>query len=104
MRGRIEPQSDALRAFLYKAAQELLFNVIKHASVEEARLRVQRVRDCVWLTISDRGRGFDSHTLTKTGGFGLFSIRERVEMLGGRMRIKSALGKGSTFLISVPDP
>jgi CheY-like chemotaxis protein len=103
VRGRIEPRSEALRAFLYKAAQELLFNVVKHAAVTEARLRVQRVRDFVWLTISDKGRGFDSRALARTGGFGLMSIRERVELLGGRMRIKSAVGKGSTFLISVPE-
>ena len=103
VRGRIEPRSEALRAFLYKAAQEMLFNVAKHATVVEARLRVQRIRNYVWLTISDRGCGFDPHALGRTGGFGLLSIRERVELLGGRMRIKSAVGRGSTFLISVPD-
>jgi PAS domain S-box-containing protein len=102
VRGRIEPRSEALRAFLYKAAQELLFNVVKHAGVVEARLRVQRIGGHVWLTISDRGRGFDSGTLN-AGGFGLMSIRERVELLGGRMRIKSTVGRGSTFLIRVPD-
>lgn len=103
IRGRIDPRSEPIRAFLYKAAQEMLFNVVKHAGVTEARLRLQRVRGCVWLTISDRGRGFDPGTLGKTGGFGLLSIRERVQLLGGRMRIKSSMRKGSTFLISVPD-
>ncbi len=102
VRGRVEPRSEVLRAFLYKAAQELLFNVVKHAGVAEARLRVQRVAGHVWLTISDRGCGFDSGTLD-AGGFGLLSIRERVELLGGRMRIKSTVGRGSTFLIRVPD-
>ncbi|MGE5294631.1 MAG: PAS domain-containing protein [Solirubrobacterales bacterium] len=102
-RGRIEPQSEAIRAFIYKAAQELLFNVVKHAGVAEARLRVQqRMGGHVWLTISDKGRGFDSGTLN-VGGYGLMSIRERVELLGGRMRIKSTVGRGSTFLIRVPD-
>jgi PAS domain S-box-containing protein len=103
VRGRIEPRSEPLRAFLYKAAREMLFNVVKHAGVDEARLRLQRVHDRVWLTISDRGRGFDSKALHAAGGFGLMSIRERVEMLGGRVRIRSAAGRGSVFLISVPD-
>ncbi|MEN6332811.1 MAG: PAS domain-containing protein [Phycisphaerales bacterium] len=103
VRGRIEPRSEPLRAFLYKAAQEMLFNVVKHAGVDEARLRLQKVRDRVWLTISDRGHGFDSKALQAAGGFGLMSIRERVEMLGGRVRIRSAAGRGSVFLISVPD-
>jgi len=103
VRGRIEPRSEPLRAFLYKAAQEMLFNVVKHAGVDEARLRLQKVHDRLWLTISDRGRGFDSKALHAAGGFGLMSIRERVEMLGGRVRIRSAAGRGSVFLISVPD-
>jgi len=61
------------------------------------------VRDQLRLTISDKGQGFDLHALVETTGFGLLSVRERVEFLGGRMKIKSALGKGSTFLIAVPD-
>ena len=103
VRGRIDPQSETLRAFLYKAGREMLFNVVKHAGVTEARLRLQCVRRSVWLTISDRGCGFDASTLGQLGGFGLLSIRERVQLLGGRMRMRVAAGKGSTFLISVPE-
>jgi signal transduction histidine kinase len=102
-RGRINPSSEPLKVFLYKAAQEILFNVVKHACVKEVRLRVQRMHSRVWLTISDQGQGFDPRSLGKTGGFGLLSIRERIELLGGRMKIRSAPGRGSTFLIAVPD-
>ncbi|MBM4026993.1 MAG: PAS domain S-box protein [Planctomycetes bacterium] len=102
-RDRVEAASDALKIFLYKAAREILFNIVKHARVKEARLRLQRLRGRVWLTISDQGRGFDPRSLGKTGGFGLLSIRERIELLGGRMRIRSAPGRGSTFVITVPD-
>ncbi len=100
---KIDLQSDALKTFLYKAAQELLFNVVKHARASEARIRVRRWGRCICLVISDRGRGFDPQKLGETAGFGLFSIRERVELLGGRMKIKSAEGKGSTFHIVVPN-
>jgi signal transduction histidine kinase len=103
IRGRIDPQSETLRAFLYKAGREMLFNVVKHAGVREARLRLQHIRRCVWLTISDKGRGFDPCVLGKAGGFGLLSIRERVQLLGGRMKIRAAAGRGSTFLLLVPD-
>ena len=96
-------QSDAIKAFLYKTAQELLFNVVKHARVKEARIRVRRCGRCVCLSVSDRGRGFDPQGLREAAGFGLLSIRERIELLGGRMKIKSAKGKGSTFFIVVPD-
>ncbi len=102
-RGRTEGGSEPVRAFLYKAAREILFNVVKHAQVSEAHLRLQRVGDLWRLTISDKGRGFDLAALVETAGFGLLSVRERAQVLGGRLRIRSALGKGSTFLIAVPD-
>ena len=96
-------RSDALKSFLYKAAQELLFNVVKHARVKEARIRVRRLGCYVCLSVCDRGRGFDPQEVRQSAGFGLFSIVERVELLGGRMKIKSAQGKGSTFRIIMPD-
>jgi len=100
---RVELPSDALKAFLYKAAQELLFNVVKHARTDEARIRVRRLGRCICLSVSDRGRGFDPQELGRTAGFGLFTIRERIELLGGRMKIKSIKGKGSTFHVVVPN-
>jgi PAS domain S-box-containing protein len=102
-RGRIDSPSEALKVFFFKTAREILFNIVKHARVREARLRIQRLRGGLWLTISDQGQGFDPRSLGKTGGFGLLSIRERIELLGGRMKIRSAPGRGSTFLITVPD-
>jgi len=95
---------EPLKAFLYKTVQEMLFNVIKHAKVKEARLRLRRANGRLWLCVSDKGRGFDPQEIGKTAGFGLLSVRERIELLGGRMRIKSAPGMGSIFVIAVPDP
>jgi PAS domain S-box-containing protein len=95
--------SEPLKGFLFKAAQELLFNVIKHARVKEARLRLRHRRGYILLSIADRGAGFNPQDLDK-GGFGLMSIRERVQLLGGTMKIKSISGRGSVFLIKVPDP
>ncbi len=102
-RGPVHSPSEPVRMFLYRAAQEILFNVIKHAEVSEAKLRLKRVRNQLRLTISDKGQGFDLGSLAHTAGFGLLRVRERAELLGGRMKIKSAMGKGSTFLIAVPD-
>jgi PAS domain S-box-containing protein len=100
---QIEVASEPLRVLLYKAAQELLFNAIKHAGGHEATLRLRHRRGRIWLFVSDQGRGFDSRGLGKASGFGLLSIRERVEYLGGRMKIRSAVGKGSILAITVPD-
>ncbi|MCL5279601.1 MAG: response regulator [Planctomycetes bacterium] len=101
--GQMYLQSEALQGFFYKAAQELLFNVVKHAGAKEARLRARHCRRYICLSISDRGRGFDPQELRDATGFGLLNIRERVELLGGRMRIRSVRGQGSRFLIVVPD-
>ncbi len=86
-----------------KQAQELLFNVIKHARVKKARIQVRRLGRYLCLTVSDRGRGFDPQQLQEAAGFGLLSIRERIELLGGRMKTKSAPGQGSTFFIVLPE-
>ncbi len=62
-----------------------------------------RERRMTLSVISDEGQGFDLRSLGVTAGFGLPNVRERAEFLGGHMRIKSALGKGSTLSIAVPD-
>ncbi len=100
---RIELASEPLRALLYKAAREALFNAVKHAGVREARLRLRHQRGRIRLSVSDKGRGFDPREPGHNLGFGLRSIRERVKYLGGRMKIRSAVGKGSIFLLTVPD-
>jgi PAS domain S-box-containing protein len=101
--GAVKTQSDVVSALVYRAAQELLFNVVKHARVLEACLRLRRLGRYICLSVSDRGRGFDPQEVKETAGFGLLNIRERVALLGGRMKIRSARGRGTTFHIIVPD-
>ena len=101
--GEVNTESDALKAFLFKAVQEMLFNAVKHARVGEARVRVRRMGRYICLSVSDRGRGFDPQELRQAAGFGLMSIRERIGLLGGRMRIHSIRGWGSRFVLTVPD-
>jgi signal transduction histidine kinase/ActR/RegA family two-component response regulator len=101
--GPVRAHSEVLKAFLYRAAQEMLFNVVKHSQVKEARIRVRRWGPYICLSVSDRGRGFDPKELREAIGFGLLSIRERIESLGGRMKIKSAKGRGSTFFMAAPN-
>jgi PAS domain S-box-containing protein len=103
VQGRALVPSDPIRGFLYRTAQELLFNTVKHAQVQEARARVRQCGGYVCLSVADRGRGFDPEELREAAGFGLLSIRERIELLGGRMKIRSARGQGSTFFVIVPN-
>ncbi len=95
--------SESLTQFLFRAAQEVLLNVVKHAGVKEATIRVRRRRPYVCLCISDTGRGFDPRQLKDTAGFGLLAIRERVELLGGRVKIRSIQDRGTAVRIVVPE-
>jgi PAS domain S-box-containing protein len=96
-------QSESLTMFLFRAAQEVLLNVVKHARVNEATIRVRRMGRHVCFCISDTGRGFDPRQLKDTAGFGLLGVRERVELLGGRMKIRSIKDRGTAVRIVVPD-
>jgi PAS domain S-box-containing protein len=101
--GAVKTLSEVVNALVYRSAQELLFNVVKHAGVNEARIRIRRLGRYICLSVSDRGRGFDPREVKETAGFGLLRIRERVALLGGRMKTRSARGRGTTFRIVVPD-
>jgi PAS domain S-box-containing protein len=102
VKGEMVLSSEALAIFLFRAAQEMLLNVVQHAGVRDAALRGRRMGRYLSLAVVDRGRGFDPQELKETSGMGLFGIRERVELLGGRLTIKSAKGQGSTLRIVVP--
>jgi CheY-like chemotaxis protein len=95
-----------MRVLLFQSVRELLFNVVKHAEVETAEVCLRRLDDHVKITVSDKGKGFDPQAAYpcegKGGGFGLFSIRERLNLLGGTMEVDSAPGRGSRFTLCAP--
>ncbi|MHB0936422.1 MAG: PAS domain-containing sensor histidine kinase [Armatimonadota bacterium] len=98
--------SDDLRAFLFMATREALVNVVKHAGAKQAGITLQRTATQLSITITDDGAGFDVGQLDRPrghgGGFGLFSIRERLRYLGGRLDIASTPGQGTTVTINAP--
>ncbi len=102
-----EPASEQVRLFLYEAVRELLFNVVKHAFVQRAAVSLSRLGNHeVQITVADEGAGFDPDSGAAvrpgTGSFGLFSVRERLTYLGGRLSIDSAPGRGSRFTLVAP--
>jgi CheY-like chemotaxis protein/two-component sensor histidine kinase len=102
----IEPGTDLIKVLLYQCIQELLFNTVKYAGVTECFVAVTRLenRD-IQVVVEDKGIGFivDNLGNNAKGGFGLFSIRERIKALGGRFQISSFPTEGSLFTIVVPD-
>jgi two-component system, NarL family, sensor kinase len=92
---------------VYRTAQEALQNVAKHASAQTVRVRLHRHKDRVVLEVADDGSGFDSAAAALGGpagptGFGLSGMRERAELLGGRLELTSAPGRGTTVRLSIP--
>ena len=90
--------------FLYRCVQELLINVVKHAGVDRAivALTVDADQRLV-LTVEDRGRGYDPAVKASSGDghFGLPSIRQRLDSIGGWFTEDSAIGKGTTSTLGL---
>jgi signal transduction histidine kinase len=99
------PLKYEMSVLLYQAVRELLTNVIKHAQVRTAHVSIKLKKDLVQIMVKDNGVGFHATTIDNTfrpGGFGLFSIRERLKYVGGSIQIESQPGKGTVVRISVP--
>lgn len=106
VRGDVGIQDEALRVLLYQFLRELLLNVAKHAATKRARLIAEQAGADVCITVEDEGVGFDVGALTKPGtsGLGLPSVRERLELVGGRLRVESVPGKGTRVTITIRGP
>ena len=90
---------------LYHVCKEALHNVIKHARATTVRIRFQRKAGSIICHVSDDGIGFDpATTAVRPGeqGFGLVGMRERLSVVGGDLRIKSARGSGTELVMSIP--
>src|SRR3954470_17415652 len=97
-----------VRTLLFESVRELIFNAVKHARTDRVTLRLALdADDHLCITVSDHGIGFEPAGLdsrSKAGqlGWGLFSIRERLTLLGGRFEIESAPGKGTHVRLIAP--
>ncbi len=97
--------NEDIRIALYRSTRELLINVHKHAGVQRALLEVLGQDGRLSVSVSDRGGGFsprEAASCQTEDGFGLFSIRERLELLGGEMEIKTAPGQGCCITLYAP--
>ncbi|KAE8754221.1 histidine kinase [Paraburkholderia madseniana] len=85
---------EAVNTVLFRIAQEALTNIVRHAQASSAALSLEVSSDAVTLTISDNGRGFDvAHALVSPrAGVGLRNMRERLDVLGGKLSLSSQAG------------
>ena len=104
--GRAEPLKDNLQVVLFQAVRELLANVAKHADATRVNIRVSKEDGVICICLDDDGVGFDvsaaAACAVEHGSFGLFSIRERLDMLGGQVEINSVPGKGTRVTLAAP--
>jgi signal transduction histidine kinase len=84
---------------LYRIVQEALTNVAKHAGATRVSILLTRRTGGVAAVVEDDGRGFEPG---ETNGLGLVGMRERVALAGGRLRLETAPGSGTTLVAEVP--
>lgn len=91
---------------IFRIIQEVVNNILKHSIATMASVNVARNESDVFVMIKDNGKGFDFGMLHLVNGslvgFGLQSMRERMQMLGGTMNINSAQSVGTTIEFSIP--
>jgi signal transduction histidine kinase len=92
---------DHMRVVVFRCVRELLINVARHAGTGSAHVSIRRGADQLRVVVSDQGRGFDPDAVPG-GGFGVASIRERLEHLGGKLSIESQPGRGTSATILAP--
>ncbi|NIM02505.1 MAG: PAS domain S-box protein [Acidobacteria bacterium] len=104
--GSDETLPEDLNVILYRACAELLLNVRKHARCSEVEVAIECTEEGIRISVQDDGAGFDAGGAGKgsdrTGGYGLFSIREELQPLGGRFEVDSEPGRGTRAVIVAP--
>jgi signal transduction histidine kinase len=90
---------------LYRVAQEALRNVCRHAEASRVDLALGFLPETINLTVRDNGKGFNPPErigdLPRSGRLGLVGIEERVEILGGRLKVESAPGEGTRLRVEL---
>lgn len=85
---------------LFRAAQESVTNAKRHADASTVQMRLTFTDRAARLDVTDDGRGFDPDS--RTVGFGLLGMRERAELVGGRLEVHSQPGTGTRVTVTVP--
>jgi PAS domain S-box-containing protein len=94
-----------MRILLFQSVREVLFNIVKHAAILQAQVRIWETPEALWISVKDQGVGFTPDSLSEQGldgdGFGLATLRDRLDLFGGRLEIDSQPHAGTTVTISL---
>ncbi|MGA2324371.1 MAG: PAS domain S-box protein [Sedimentisphaerales bacterium] len=104
--GKAKPLDDDVKMMLFRNVRELRTNCIKHAKASRVKVNIRRIDDSIEVVVEDNGVGFDPAEVRlmtgKRAKFGLFSIRESLENLGGHFEIESKPGAGCKAIMTAP--
>jgi PAS domain S-box-containing protein len=104
--GQAKPLDDDIRALLFRNVREVLLNIVKHARAHHVKVSVGKADRDISVSVEDDGVGFDPVEVTATAAkraeFGLFSVRERLEQLGGHIELESKPGRGTKITMFAP--
>jgi two-component system CheB/CheR fusion protein len=99
--GSVRAPDETCKTLLYRVVRELLFNVVKHAEVDQARLSLANERDRLRVVVEDTGKGFVPEQQMEAG-LGLARVRERIQALGGSVEITSQPSEGTRVVLDLP--
>ena len=102
---KVYPINKEIRYLLFRCVRELLINVIKHAGASQVKINVVNQNGVLVISLYDNGCGFSYNPEifhTQEAGFGLFSIHERIDSIGGSMELDSSPGKGTKVELFLP--
>jgi len=99
---RLSPEVETT---IYRIVQEALTNVARHAQADQASVLIEHRDEKTLVIVEDNGIGLDSNTAIKGSRehLGLYGIRERAELLGGKLLIESEPGRGTSLFVDIPD-
>ena len=97
---------EPLKIVIYRVIQEAMNNAAMHSKADTIYIRLKKFGNCFEAEVEDNGRGFDyghaAHRGDRIGGYGLKSMRERVEIIGGSFSLHSSPGTGTCIRIAFP--
>jgi len=95
-----------INSFIFSAVREFLINVTKHARAQNVKVSIQSDETSVRICVEDDGIGFNTSEttfpLSNHNSFGLFSIKERLNSVGGHLEINSTPGHGTRIILHIP--
>lgn len=94
--------SDNVKILLYRVVQEALNNVAKHAHAKHVWVNLKREKDTITLCVEDDGVGFRQRKQIPIRHIGLLAMKDSVHFLGGKITIKSSIGKGTSIQVECP--